>query len=226
MTQMKSFAFSILLCALALGCGKDDKASTDEAKPSAEEPAKGSEQGKAADENKPSDEAPAKPDLEGWATQTSKDGGYSVMAPALGEPQFSSTGTPAGPAKTATVMHMKEGYMGALMVMYMDMPVKEGTPLDIERGLEDGRDRAVGAYNGKLTLDERIEIDGYPGREFEFDATMPGLGDVHMIMRGAFRGTRVYMVGAVAKKGDSVHEKKGEAFVHSFKILAAAAKPQ
>jgi len=179
----------------------------------------------------PASDTPATPPpqsdsaLDGWTTQTSEEGGYSILAPAQGQPQYSSTQTLAGPAKTTTIMHTGKGYDGALMVMYMDMPVKDGTPLAVDRGLEDGRDRAVGAYNGTLTRDEKMEIDGHPAREFEFDATMPQFGTVHVIMRGAFRGARVYMVGGIGRKDDAVYTKRSEAFVRSFKILAAAPKP-
>jgi len=216
----------VLTAALALiaGCGKAESPG----------PAQGSPGDTAATmEASAPEAAPAAPadpvrpaELEGWTTQTSEEGGYSVLAPTLGQPQYSSTQTIAGPAKTTTIMHMGKGYDGALMVMYMDMPVKDGTPLAVDRGLEDGRDRAVAAYNGTLLRDEKIEIDGHPAREFEFDAQMPAFGTVHVVMRGAFRGARVYMVGGIGRKDDAAYTQRSESFVRSFKILAAAPKPQ
>jgi hypothetical protein len=155
----------------------------------------------------------------GMQKRTSPEGGYTVMAATSGTQQVSSTDTPAGPARTLTVMYSGPQDPGALMVMYMDMPVPDGTPLAVDKGLEDGRDRAVGTYNGKLTSDKRIEVDGFPAREFEFDAKMPGVGEIHAIMRGAFRDKRVYMVGGVARKTDVAYQKKAKEFVHSFEIL-------
>ncbi len=203
------------------GSDKGTSAEPAAAKPAETKASKSDEVGKA----KETAEAKTPPprvevgELAGWEKRTSPEGGYTILAPTKGLLQTSSTPTPAGPAKTFTLLYQKEGDPGALMVMYMDMPVPDGTPLAVDKGLEDGRDRAVGTYNGTLTRDERISIDGNPAREFEFDAKMPPIGAVHAIMRGAFRDKRVYMVGAVARKGDTVYLSKGTKFVRSFSIL-------
>lgn len=154
-----------------------------------------------------------------WKTRESSEGGFSVVAPSAGQITYGKQKVAGvGEAKTTTILYQRDTDPGALMVMFMDMPVPDGTALAVEKGLEDGRDRAVGTYNGKLTADKRIEINGNPAREFEFEATMPGVGQVHAIMRGAFRGKRIYMVGAVAEKGAAEFQNRGAEFVRSFKI--------
>jgi len=102
-------------------------------------------------------------------------------------------------------------------VGYSDYPEEMVKESDPEKILDGSRDGAVRNANGKLVLENKISLDGNPGRELVIDAKGKGGQDATMKARVFLVKNRLYQVMVVAPKGQ-VSGAEIDDFLKSFKL--------
>ena len=133
----------------------------------------------------------------GWQRHSSSAGRYKVDLP-QGElqRQTQTVETAVGKIDMHMVLSFNEAEVSAYTVMYNDFPVNGLDQAQKENALTGGRDGALRNVNGTLLHEKKISLDGHPGREFHFSATVQGNK-----ARGAWRlyivNNRLYQIGVL-----------------------------
>ncbi len=151
---------------------------------------------------------------------TSKDGGFSVVMPASPTRKELSVPTPLGPIELQMYIVEQDGV--AYFASYADYPEDYVAKNDPQQMLDGAQSGAIGNVKGELVSDSKIELDGNPGREFEFDfpkvgGPIPGGGGkarVYLVKN------RLYQLQVLGKK-EQVDDPSADRYLDSFKLTAS-----
>ena len=141
-----------------------------------------------------------------WQEFSSQEGKFTVLMP--GEPKVKSQTL----ANTEVVLHMftaDRGY-SAYMSSYFDL-TPSSVPADTL--LDRARDGSIRKMEGNLLSEEKITLNGYPGREYKSTAR----GDNFVDSRIYLADARLYMLSVVHKDRENSDTPR---FFNSFKILS------
>ena len=152
-----------------------------------------------------------------WKEFRSKEGGFTVLTPVTPVYRKQASTTPGGTFEahlfTATAALLNYA------VIYLDLPeaqVAESGPATV---LEANRDSFVEGARGKLAADQKVTLEGHPGREFRVerpgDAQAPAK---EYRVRQYLVRNRLYQVIAVSPRVESPSPDQ-ERFLRSFKLL-------
>ena len=140
---------------------------------------------------------------------TSKEGGFAVKIP--GDPKLKSQNidSKGGPTVLYTFTVEESDGKSFYLVGYSDYPTK----LDEATSLEGVISSQVASMKGTITSDEKITLNGHPGRSVTIeDAENVFYSSVYIA------GNRLYQVMYGMTKGDKLPEV-GRKFLSSFEIL-------
>jgi hypothetical protein len=101
---------------------------------------------------------------------------------------------------------------------YADYPqriVEKGTPEKILDGACKGM---VSNVNGKLVLESKTEVDGYPGRELVIEVMIQKGVEGTVKARVFLVGNRIYQMMWIAPKGKASHVASDD-FLKSFRLI-------
>lgn len=148
-----------------------------------------------------------------WVKLSPSGGGFSVLLPH--EPKFEHVTDPANNINNYRYSDIEEGY--GFICEYFDIP---GSGADTQVLLDAIRDGVIRGANATKLSEEKIALDGYPGRELELSVPVSGQ-DVPVRARIILVGNRVYCLSFLHMKGmDALRVADlGKKFFSSFKLI-------
>jgi hypothetical protein len=114
---------------------------------------------------------------------TSKDGGFTVSLPGKPEQSTSTTTTELGDVELHQFLARRPNDKETYVLIYCDLPAEMVKDADPEKLLDRSRDGGVASIHGKVAKEDKVKLDGNPGRGLEVDAL------------GGTRLWRLYLVG-------------------------------
>lgn len=146
----------------------------------------------------------------------SKPGRFAVMAPVPLKETTQSIKGKFGKVE----MHMFMGQQGdtCYIVSYADFPPKQAHQPDPEKVLDGGRNGMVSNANGKLVFENKITLQGNPGRELVIDAKDRSGAKGTVKARLFLVKNRLYEVMVAAPKG-GISGLQMDDFLKSFRLL-------
>ena len=143
------------------------------------------------------------------------EGRFSIMTTVELKEQVNPLDTPAGKVNMHIFMADKEGF--SYGVMYTDYPADTARQTTEDKMLDGARDGAVTNVRGTLLSEDRINLDGRPGRKVAIaiknDAGKSGIIKSHMYVSG----NRLYTV-MVAGEKSKMNGSAADEFLGSFKL--------
>jgi hypothetical protein len=149
---------------------------------------------------------------EEWILYRSTTGGFVVEAPGSFQEQRETLQTPHGPLEMYTFDCKSKGERPWFTLMYTDYPssiLMQGS----ETILNSSRDGAVARIRGQLLSEQRISLNGYPGREIIVES-----GQVEGKIRLYLVKQRLYGVMATTFHSQ-LSSREVSRFLDSFKLL-------
>lgn len=131
-----------------------------------------------------------------WQEYRSFEGGYSVDFPGAPEEMTYPVATPAGTFTTTCAQ--SETMSTCYIVGYTNFPRWVVDNQGADSAVEGAMQGAVGNLEGELLSSKTIEIEGHPGREFEFRAPKEG---VYGVGRIYLVDSTLYQVLAMQRDG-------------------------
>lgn len=151
-----------------------------------------------------------------WKDFTSEAGKFSVQMPGVPEEKTQ----PVNVAKLGNVnmfTYTLEQSDGAYMAAYNDYPMGLFAQVSPDKVLDGARDGAVGnVEGGKLVSEQKITIDGYPGRDIVAEGTK---GSITFVIKARIYlvNYRLYQCMAILQK-DKSSSIDAAKFLDSFKL--------
>ena len=148
-----------------------------------------------------------------WVKFTSPKGLFSLLAPH--ELKLEVDKEPAGDNVTHNRFNLFEGSYGFVIEYFENAPIS-----DPEKYLDGTREGIVNAVKGTVMGDDKISLDGHPGRELTMSITTDSGAVVFSQTRFFVVGTSVFSVSYVWRKDmdSALAAKIGEKFFSSVKI--------
>jgi len=145
-----------------------------------------------------------------WTTLRSPEGGFAVEMPAVPELARHIVETVVGPLDFT--VHSARLGSASYQIIWVEYP--EGVIEDPEAVLDAARDGAVARSGSRLVREERIEIEGHPGREIELDVQgrIVGLDRLFLV------GNRLYQILLAGDAGD-LNSEEATRFLASFRLI-------
>jgi hypothetical protein len=146
-----------------------------------------------------------------WVEVEPAVGGFRFEVPAPPKPAGRSFETSAGTAQTHAWLHQTEER--GFLVGFTDYPPAFGEHFGSAELLDGARDRAAERAGGRLTREEAVSIQGFPGRTVEIEA--PGV-EVrgHLLLAD----DRLYYVLATFRPGEA-EAADVVRFLDSFRLV-------
>jgi hypothetical protein len=150
-----------------------------------------------------------------WVPFSSPEGRFAVEFPTPPVRAESPVETPAGPATMHT--HTAKGPSAAYVVAWADYP-PEALQADLEQMFDQTRAGLVANLRGELVSEEKLEIQGRPGRALTL--RVGGAGTV-LEARLVLVDERLYQVAVVNSEGHA-DTPEAQRFFRSFEILESS----
>jgi len=115
-----------------------------------------------------------------WVLYTHPDKLMSVRFPSTPTEQDKETDSPIGRLKVK--MARFDATDRAFLATAVVYPLQADTPFDAKAALDGARDQMLAKMNGKVTAEKPVKLDGFSGREFQFEAPGPS-GKIRGIAR-------------------------------------------
>ena len=152
-----------------------------------------------------------------WTSIKSYEGNFKAMLP--GEPDYSASkvDTEVGKIDLHSFAVEANGGRVAYFVFYSDYP--EGTEDDTDPKvlLQNARDGVIGDDDSRQTREEKIDISGHPGLEFDF-VQGNGANKTYGYWRLYMVKNRLYQIGIISI-GEPATDFKVKAIYDSFNLL-------
>lgn len=153
-----------------------------------------------------------------WQSVKSYEGNFKAMLP--GEPDYSASkvDTEVGQINLHSFAVEANGGSVAYFVFYSDYP--EGTEEDTDPKvlLQNARDGVIGDDGSRKTREEKIDIAGHPGLEFDFVQEENGANTTYGYWRLYMVKNRLYQIGIISI-GEPAIDFKVKAIYSSFSLL-------
>ena len=150
-----------------------------------------------------------------WVKFTSPEGRFSLLVPH--EPKLEVVTDPTNAKLTHNrFSEFEQSY--AFVIEYFDNVIT-GDP---EKYLDQARDGIMSAINGTLVRENKISLDGYPGRELELSLTAKSGTVVSGRTRIYAGGSNFYSMSYVWRKDmdEPLASKIGEKYFSSIKFVS------
>ena len=145
-----------------------------------------------------------------WTTVSSPEGGFEVEMPAVPELARHTVDTVVGPLEFT--VHSARLGSASYQIIWVEYP--EGAIEDAEAVLDAARDGAVARSGSRLVREDRIALDGHPGREIELDVQ----GRIIGLDRLFLVGNRLYQILLAGDAGD-LRSEEATRFLESFRLI-------
>jgi hypothetical protein len=154
---------------------------------------------------------------------TPKDGGFTITFPGKPEQSTSTTTTELGGVELHQFLVKRPKEKESFVLIYCDLPAEWIKDADAEKLLDRSRDGGVESIHGKLAKENKIKLEGNPGRELAVDA----FGGTRLWRLYLLKG-RLYQLLVTAESGRP-SASSAKTFFDSFNLAkepaaAAAAK--
>lgn len=143
---------------------------------------------------------------------TPKDGRWTISFPGKPEQSTSPTNTELGAVEVHEFIARRPKDKDAYVLIYCDLPADLVKDADPEKLLDRLRDGGAASVHGKPAKENKIKLDGNPGRELE----VSGLGGTRL-WRLYLVGGRLYQL-LVANESGRPSAERAKAFFASFKL--------
>jgi hypothetical protein len=104
-----------------------------------------------------------------WEEFNSEDGNFTVSFPGIPEEETESINTEVGTINRQTFVVENDGGQTTYLVMYINYPGDAVEMASYDKILNSVRDDLMATYQGKVNKEELVQLDNYPGREFDFE---------------------------------------------------------
>ena len=134
-----------------------------------------------------------------WAKVDSTEGRFSVVMPTTPQTSSSDVDTRLGKLKLYTLSSSSK--VGEFMLSYADYP-NEANPADKDKVLDGVIDGVLKGLQGELISQNKITLNGNPGREMRARRTIEG-AEMIFSWKVVLVGRRLYQMGVGTSKGDA-----------------------
>jgi hypothetical protein len=104
-----------------------------------------------------------------WEEFYSEDANFTVLFPSIPEEETESFDTQVGTISRQTFFVENDGGQTTFLVMCIKYPRDAVESADYDMILNSVRDDLMARYRGKVNQEELVQLDNYPGREFDFE---------------------------------------------------------
>jgi hypothetical protein len=155
-----------------------------------------------------------------WRPHQDADGRYRVSFPGKPQETKQSAPSPIGQLDFVIALLDEPGKRRAFTAFAMEYKLPPGTPFDVERGLDGGRDQMLANMGVTMDGERRIELAGVKGREVRYRGKAPNGETMSGIARIWAREAppTVYQANALFL-GATPDEKVALRFLDSYEIL-------
>jgi hypothetical protein len=151
-----------------------------------------------------------------WREFSAADGRFKVLIPVVPREQVEKLDTPAGAVEAHVLMADGYGKIVGFGLFWSEYPEVAFQQLKPEQILDASRDSAVGNIHGSLVREQKIELDGHPGREIVIKVLD---SDVLVRQRMFLVGRRLYQINCVLHEPERTAATEVERFLTSFKLV-------
>ena len=145
----------------------------------------------------------------------SKEGGFSVETSSVPKQKKETVPTQDGPVDVHTLTFGMQNSDLEYWVVYIDYPEPTVRQKGAGQLLKEARDGSVDNVQGKLLKERDISLEGYPGKEIEYEGD--GAEEDIYKSRMYLVKQRLYVILVIVPRGGaSEHTDK---FLNSFKLL-------
>ncbi len=155
------------------------------------------------------------PNFSGWIPYTSDEAGFSVLTPAVFAPNSETTPTDAGDIRFQRFTAQPD-FHHIYIIVVSRMPealVAGRNPVELLQGAREG---VIGQFQGTVTSERQMILDGRPGLEIKVTGTSQGMS-VTVVSRVYLARNSLYQAYVIAEKGyeDDASDRH---FLDSFKL--------
>ncbi|MBD3673187.1 MAG: hypothetical protein HUJ26_06635 [Planctomycetaceae bacterium] len=158
-----------------------------------------------------------------WTEYSNEEGGFSVEMPSKPEQQSLKQPIVGGQLEYHFAISQLKGGDQIFMISYNDYPAKNVEQTDPQIILDACVQGAVKSRRGKLVSEEKIKLNGHPGRDISF--TGEADGEPLMVWHRCYLvENRLFQVMVMAKKENQPTQKDVQKFLTSFQLLESQQK--
>jgi hypothetical protein len=148
---------------------------------------------------------------------SSKEGGFSVEMASAPQQKKETVQTPDGPVDIHTLTFETQNPAAERWVVYIDYPLATVRGKGATRILDEARDGSVNNVRGRLLRERDIVLEGYPGKEIEYEGETPAeeiyKSRIYLVKQ------RLYVLLVTAPRNGA--SKDAEKFLNSFKLRSS-----
>jgi hypothetical protein len=152
-----------------------------------------------------------------WEDFYSDDGYFSVSLPGKPEKETENIKTQVGTISRQSFVVEKDGGQTTYLVMSIDYPKDAIEMVDHDQILNSVRDDVMATYRGTVNQEDWVQMDNYPGQEFDFEGKWKNSSVFGNVMTLLIE-KRLYMLLALGVD-EEVDAKDVEKFFVSFESL-------
>jgi hypothetical protein len=152
-----------------------------------------------------------------WEEFYSEDGNFAVSFPGIPAEETESVNTQVGTIHRQTFVVENDGGQTTYLVMCINYPRDAVEMASYDQILDSVRDDLMATYRGKVNKEELVQLENYPGREFDFEGKWKNslvFGNVMTLLIEQ----RLYMLMALGVD-EEVDKEDVEKFFVSFESL-------
>jgi hypothetical protein len=150
-----------------------------------------------------------------WKEHTSTEGRYTAQFPGTPQQMAQRMDTKVGNLEAKVAMLSLPDNSAFYAVAFVDYPKEALAKSKPDELLDGARNGAVEKVKGKLELEEKVTMNGFPGRELKISAP----GDLKLTARIYMVKSRLYQIIVVAPKAKEIAGNT-KRFLDSFKFTA------
>jgi hypothetical protein len=150
-----------------------------------------------------------------WTTFESPEGRFSIVLPS--QPKIETREVDSALGKLTMYSYSSSNNVGHYMVSFGDYPKEATDDAQREAQLDGVRGGVLKGLQAEILSENKITLNGYPGREFKAKRTVDGV-EVVFNWKILLVGRRLYQVAAVTSSADSNSPDIAK-FASSFHLL-------
>jgi hypothetical protein len=152
-----------------------------------------------------------------WEEFYSEDGRFAVLFPGIPEEETESFNTEMGTISRQTFFVEEDGGQATFLVMCINYPREVIESADFDMILDGVRDDLMARYRGQVNNEDLVQLNNYPGREFNFEGKWKNRSVYGNVMTFLIED-RLYLLMAMGVE-ESVDMDDVEKFFVSFESV-------